>query len=68
MPVSGLGFRGNCEDEKNREKISSLDFLLLLCQDKSKEEKKRFNKFKKYHNICKVNVITELSLHRLCLR
>jgi len=36
--VSGLGFRGNCEEEKNREKISSLDVLLLLRQAKSKEE------------------------------
>ena len=33
---AGLGFRGHCEDEKNREKPCSLDFLLLLCQDKSK--------------------------------
>jgi hypothetical protein len=38
-PVSGLGFRGYCEDEKNREKILSLDFLLLLWQDKSKKRK-----------------------------
>jgi len=34
--VSGLGFCGQCEDEKNSEKISSLNFLLLLHPDKSK--------------------------------
>ena len=36
MNISGLGFRGNCEDEKNREKILSLDLLILLRQGKSK--------------------------------
>ncbi len=36
MITSGLGFCGNYEDEKNREKISSLDLLLLLSQVKSK--------------------------------
>jgi hypothetical protein len=42
VPFSGLGFCGNCEDEKNREKIFSLDLLLLLSQDKSKENKNDF--------------------------
>ena len=29
MNISGLGFRGNCEDEKNREKILSLDLFAI---------------------------------------
>jgi len=38
--VSWLGFRDTCEDEKNRKKILSLEFLLLLFQDKSKRKNK----------------------------
>ena len=42
----GLGFvvpYVRDEDEKNWENILSLDFLLLLCQGKSKEEKTMTN-------------------------
>jgi len=34
LTVSGLGFCGQYEDEKNSEKISSLDFFVLFYQEK----------------------------------
>ena len=33
--ISGLGFCGQCEDEKNREKISSLDFSFFLSRKRT---------------------------------